>query len=950
LKLTKDVVVASRYQLVECLGAGAMGEVWRAQDTRFESRTVAVKFLREDETLKEDALNRDRLVIRLEQQASRGALTFQSALEAIAAALGASNLEGLRAKAEATLGTSGFKPSEVVTVFDELVNDPTFNDNARMRAKLRRLFRDEANAVANLRHDNVVSIFDYGDHEGSPYLVMDYIEGRTLYQLIQSNELLARSRRLQLIEDLCAGLGYAHKHKLVHRDIKPANLIIDSSTGSLKILDFGVVRRLGSASTVGVPVGTFCYMSPEQTKGAANLDHRSDIFAVGLVFYELLSGKKAFPPGKSIGDLVARIQRDPPPSIIELVPTIPKSIEEIIHKAIQKLPENRYQDLAVMEREISKVRSKIEAAEQSEGTSITMVGDATIVRPRPAQPNITELLANAEKALQAGDANSAIELAKKVLIAQPGFPPAQGIVNRAESLKRDNRIRDVLQQAEKFLALEELTSARGVLSSAREVDSGSPLVKAFEAKLDSAAAARDRAQREHDQRERDQREREQREREQRAREQQELEQRRVREQQELEQRRAREQAEAEQRQQAQREREQREREQREQREKEERDRRAREERARMQREMEAREKEQRDREQRERDRRERERKEREQREREAHERALRELARPAEPSPDEPTAVTMQLSRDAIMPGMATPPEVAAQSARSKTGMPVTPPAPAAPSRTPAPPPAAAAPPPPPAPDTSAPPPAPPSQASRSGGPTRKSKRYTAGPTKSGAPVAPKAPSTPPPAAAAPRPAAAPVAGGALPAVGRSGVSPQTLAIAVGVIAVLAIIVAVLFMYNRGDSNPQVSNDPAPSTPGTSTPANPTATPPPPPTNTAPETPVTTTPTTPPVEPTPVADPPPPASMSTVYIDIRPWARVKITTSIPNVTLPTEPQYVPFALDLPAGDYTLEAENGGVNRPTTFQLKVAEGGPQTFVRTMQGFNATKIVESLLGQD
>ena len=205
-----------------------------------------------------------------------------------------------------------------------------FNENARMRAKMRRLFRDEANTVANLRHDNVVSIFDYGDHEGNPYLVMDYIEGRTLYQVIQAQEMLGRSRRLQLIEDLCAGLGYAHRHKLVHRDIKPANLIIDSSTGSLKILDFGVVRRIGSASTVGVPVGTFCYMSPEQTKGAATLDHRSDIFAVGVVFYELMSGRKAFPPGKSIGDLVARIQRDPPTPISELVPSIPKAIEDII--------------------------------------------------------------------------------------------------------------------------------------------------------------------------------------------------------------------------------------------------------------------------------------------------------------------------------------------------------------------------------------------------------------------------------------------------------------------------------------------------------------------------------------------------------------------------------------------------------------------------------------------
>ena len=127
---------------------------------------------------------------------------------------------------------------------------------------------------------------------------MDYIEGRTLYQVIQAQEMLGRPRRLQLIEDLCAGLGYAHRHKLVHRDIKPANLIIDSSTGSLKILDFGVVRRIGSASTVGVPVGTFCYMSPEQTKGAATLDHRSDIFAVGLVFYELMSGTQGVSAGQ----------------------------------------------------------------------------------------------------------------------------------------------------------------------------------------------------------------------------------------------------------------------------------------------------------------------------------------------------------------------------------------------------------------------------------------------------------------------------------------------------------------------------------------------------------------------------------------------------------------------------------------------------------------------------
>src|SRR5580765_3968640 len=348
-----------------------MGEVWRARDTRFESRLVAVKLLREDETLKEDALNRDRMVIQLEQQASRGGISAPFAVEAIASALAVSNIEGLKAKAASAFGTAeGISPSAVTTLFDEVVNDPAFNDNAKLRAKMRRLFRDEANTVANLRHDNVVSIFDYGDHEGNPFLVMDYIEGQTLYQILQAQQDLGQSRRLALMEDLFAGLGYAHRHKLVHRDIKPANLIIASTTGSLKILDFGVVRRMGSKSTIGMPIGTFCYMSPEQTRGEAALDHRSDIFAVGLVFYELVSGRKAFPPSKSITDLVGRIQRDAPTPISELVPSISPAIEEIIGKAIEKRPDDRYQDLAIMGRAIARIRAPLEAAEQSDRTMI----------------------------------------------------------------------------------------------------------------------------------------------------------------------------------------------------------------------------------------------------------------------------------------------------------------------------------------------------------------------------------------------------------------------------------------------------------------------------------------------------------------------------------------------------------------------------------------------------
>ena len=308
--------------------------------------------------------------------------------------------------------------------------------------------------------------------------------------MIQAQEMSGRTRRLQLMEDLCAGLGYAHRHKLVHRDIKPANLIIDSSTGSLKILDFGVVRRIGSASTVGVPVGTFCYMSPEQTKGAATLDHRSDIFAVGLVFYELMSGRKAFPPGKSIGDLVARIQRDSPTAISELVPSIPKAIEDIISKSLEKQPEARYQDLAVMGREISRIRTRLEAAEQSERTVISVTADPTVAPVKSSQASVTELLESAERAFETGDDHAAVEFCNRILTLKPAFPAALSLLARAEARRRDSRLREVLQQAEKLMGLEELTSAKATLGRARDINPSSPRIRAVEEKLEAAIAAR----------------------------------------------------------------------------------------------------------------------------------------------------------------------------------------------------------------------------------------------------------------------------------------------------------------------------------------------------------------------------------------------------------------------------------------------------------------------------
>ena len=161
----------------------------------------------------------------------------------------------------------------------------------------RERFLREAQAIGRLHHPNIVTVFDFGEHDGEPFIAMEYVEGRTLAQLAARHE-VTRSRALKLVDELCAGLHYAHRAGIVHRDIKPANIMVDAD-GTVRILDFGLARGIAvgasfSGTESGVVVGTLNYMSPEQL-AAGNIDHRSDIFAVGAVFYELLSGRQAFP-------------------------------------------------------------------------------------------------------------------------------------------------------------------------------------------------------------------------------------------------------------------------------------------------------------------------------------------------------------------------------------------------------------------------------------------------------------------------------------------------------------------------------------------------------------------------------------------------------------------------------------------------------------------------------
>ena len=233
---------------------------------------------------------------------------------------------------------------------------------------VRERFAREARATGRLRHPNIVTVFDVGEHENRPFIAMEYVPGETLAQLISRRAQVRVVEKLAILEDLCAGLHYAHEEGIVHRDIKPANVILDTS-GALKILDFGIARAGESAITqAGDFVGTLNYMSPEQLVGE-NVNHRTDVYAVGALAYELLSYQRAFPGTIQDGALFRILNATLPP-LGSLVPGIDPEIAEIVERAMAREPDERYQDLAELHEDLGTVRNRLlELAPESDPDS-----------------------------------------------------------------------------------------------------------------------------------------------------------------------------------------------------------------------------------------------------------------------------------------------------------------------------------------------------------------------------------------------------------------------------------------------------------------------------------------------------------------------------------------------------------------------------------------------------
>jgi beta-lactam-binding protein with PASTA domain/predicted Ser/Thr protein kinase len=242
------------------------------------------------------------------------------------------------------------RPVAVKRLRTDLAADPTFQ--AR--------FRREAQAAASLNHPAIVSVYDTGEEPDStgqsiPYIVMEYVEGKTLREILREGRKVLPERALEVVADVLGALDYSHRAGIVHRDIKPANVML-TPNGSVKVMDFGIARAIADSSATmtatAAVVGTAQYLSPEQARGE-QVDARSDIYSTGCLLYELLTGRPPFVGDSPVSVAYQHVREDaPPPSTFD--PQISPAIDAIVAKALAKRTEERYQSAAEMRADIQR--------------------------------------------------------------------------------------------------------------------------------------------------------------------------------------------------------------------------------------------------------------------------------------------------------------------------------------------------------------------------------------------------------------------------------------------------------------------------------------------------------------------------------------------------------------------------------------------------------------------
>ncbi len=211
-----------------------------------------------------------------------------------------------------------------------------------------RRFLQEARSAAHLNHGNIVHVNDVGEHQGIYYFVMEYVDGKNLKDILKATEPFEVSRATTITIQVCHALRHAHSRGVIHRDIKPENIMI-TQEGSVKLADLGLAKRMASDAAVGLThagsiLGTPYYMAPEQAKDFSRVDHRSDIYSLGVTLYKMLTGKVPYEGRTPIEIMIKAIDGRKTP-VRELRNEVSPELEEIVDKMMHRLPEKRYQDI-----------------------------------------------------------------------------------------------------------------------------------------------------------------------------------------------------------------------------------------------------------------------------------------------------------------------------------------------------------------------------------------------------------------------------------------------------------------------------------------------------------------------------------------------------------------------------------------------------------------------------
>ena len=270
----------------------------------------------------------------------------------------------------------------IKVLFPEYAIDPNFVER----------FRREAQAAANLSHPNIVNVYDWGKYEGTYFIAMEYVQGRTLAEILKSNRRLTPKQAAEIASEVAAALGFAHEAGLAHRDIKPANILIGTS-GQVKVADFGIARAMNAATEAnltqaGSVMGTASYFSPEQAQGAQP-DPRSDLYSLGIVMYEMVAGKPPFTGENAVGIAYKQVHDQPTP-LNKIVEGVPRPFEAIVAKLLAKDPKLRYPSAHALRDDLRRFRNgeqvqALVSAAARPATAAGAAGAATVARP-PAHP------------------------------------------------------------------------------------------------------------------------------------------------------------------------------------------------------------------------------------------------------------------------------------------------------------------------------------------------------------------------------------------------------------------------------------------------------------------------------------------------------------------------------------------------------------------------------------